>query len=147
MLNVLIYSMIWLKKHYIPFLPGVISRLIRLIFCMEIRPTATFGKNIILNHNGLGCVFHENVIIGDNVNIYQNVTLGGKGNKKPTGYNCPIIMEGATIYAGACVLGPITIGKNSEVGANAVVLEDVPDNCIAVGVPARIIKKQVDDKR
>ena len=79
-------------------------------------------------------------IIGDDVTIYQGVTLGGTG--KDTGKRHPTILNGVTIGAGAKVLGPITIGNNSKVGAGAIVLKDVPDNCTVVGNPGRIVKKQ-----
>ena len=86
-------------------------------------------------HQGLGCVIGPNVVIGDNVAILQNVTLGAKGNGT---YNPPTIGNGVMIGAGAAILGDVKIGNNVRIGANSVVLSDVPDNCIAVGAPARI---------
>lgn len=123
----------YLKK--IPLLPKLTRGLIRILFSFEVHPTAEISPSVEFVHNGLGCVFHERVVIEDEVKIYQNVTLGGNG-KAVGGYNCPIIKRGAVIYAGACVLGPVTIGEGAVVGANAVVLSDVPDRCLAVGVPA-----------
>ena len=93
---------------------------------------------------GVGCVIHERCTIGDNVEIYQNVTIGGNGKENQPSPGIPTIKNNVKIYAGACVLGPIVIGDNSIVGANAVVLCDVPDNSIAVGVPAKIMQKSKD---
>lgn len=91
-----------------------------------------------------GTVIHERCKIGDNCEIYQNVTVGGNGKKDSPWSRVPIIGDNVKIYAGACLLGPITIGNNVVIGANAVVLCNVPDNSIAVGVPARIIVKNED---
>ena len=137
---------IWMQKCHqkrSPILPQMIRIIIRVLFSFEIHPTANIADGAEFVHNGLGCVFHEHVTIEDGVKIYLNVTLGGNG--KPTqGPNCPTIKKGATIYAGACVLGPVTIGENAVVAANAVVRFNVPDQCLAAGVPA-IIKKRMDD--
>lgn len=93
---------------------------------------------------GGGCVIHERSKIGDNCEIYQNVTIGGNGKKDSSWPRVPIIKDNVKIYAGACLLGPITIGNNAVIGANAVVLCDVPDDCIAVGVPAKIHHKSIN---
>lgn len=130
----------YLKK--IPLLPNLIRKWIRVLYALEIFPTTDLGNNVAFYHDGLGCVIHERVVIEDNVNIYQNVTLGGNGKENQPYPGVPHICEGATIYAGACVLGPVRIGKNAVVGANAVVLCDVPDNCVAVGIPAEIREKK-----
>ena len=106
---------------------------------IEIHPGATIGRRVFIDH-GDGVVIGETTIIGDDVTIYQGVTLGGTG--KDTGKRHPTILNGVTIGAGAKVLGPITIGNNSKVGAGAIVLKDVPDNCTVVGNPGRIVKKQ-----
>ena len=136
-----------MRKSYlrrVPILPRFISVMLRFLYSCEIQPTADISPRAALIHRGLGCVFHENVVIEDGVKIYQNVTLGGGSGKSNTGLEkgCdhPVIKKDAVIYAGACVLGPITVGENSIVGANAVVLQDVPPNSLAVGVPA-VIKK------
>lgn len=93
------------------------------------------GQNFHPEHY-LGLVIGPGVVIGNNCTTYQQVTIGQKNGKYPT------IGENVTLYAGCKVLGNINIGNNVEIGANAVVLKDVPDNCIAVGVPARIISKE-----
>ena len=106
---------------------------------IEIQPGATIGRRVFIDH-GDGVVIGETTIIGDDVTIYQGVTLGGTG--KDIGKRHPTILNGVTIGAGAKVLGPITIGNNSQVGAGAIVLKDVPDNCTVVGNPGRIVKKE-----
>lgn len=106
---------------------------------IEIHPGAQIGRRVFIDH-GDGVVIGETTIVGDDVTIYQGVTLGGTG--KDVGKRHPTILNGVTIGAGAKVLGPITIGNNSKVGAGAIVLKDVPDNCTVVGNPGRIVKKQ-----
>ena len=105
---------------------------------IEIHPGAQIGRRVFIDH-GDGVVIGETTIIGDDVTIYQGVTLGGTG--KDTGKRHPTIGNGVTIGAGAKVLGPITIGDHSKVGAGAIVLKDVPPNCTVVGNPGRIVKK------
>lgn len=116
------------------------SKIIRIIFAMDIVPSIKLGTNVEFVHNGLGCVFHPKTIIGDNCKIYQNVTIGGNGkivnNKKNSG--APEIEDNVAIFAGACVLGPIKIGRNSIIGANSVVTKNVPPNSLVVGNPAVI---------
>ena len=91
------------------------------------------GKGLLLPHNGLGVVIHPKVVIGKNVKILQNVTIGGR-----EGSGLPIIKDNVEIGAGAVILGNIIIGSHSKIGANAVVISNVPDNSIAVGVPAQV---------
>lgn len=122
-------------------IPKLISKMIRLMYGCDIQPTVQIDREAELVHGGLGCVFHENIVIERRARIYQNVTLGGNGKQtSPAGANHPVIREGATVYAGACVLGPIEVGAGATVGANAVVLSDVPAGATAVGVPARMIE-------
>ena len=106
---------------------------------IEIHPGAKIGEGLFIDH-GDGVVVGETAVIGDNVTIYQGVTLGGTG--KDSGKRHPNIGNGVTIGAGAKVLGPITVGDNSKVGAGAIVLKDVPPNCTVVGNPGRIVKKK-----
>ena len=105
---------------------------------IEIHPGATIGRRVFIDH-GDGVVIGETTIIGDDVTIYQGVTLGGTG--KDTGKRHPTILNGVTIGAGAKVLGPIKIGDNVRIAAGAVVLDEIPDNCTAVGVPARVVRR------
>lgn len=106
---------------------------------IEIHPGATIGRRVFIDH-GDGVVIGETTVIGDDVTIYQGVTLGGTG--KDVGKRHPTVCNGVTIGAGAKVLGPIEIGDHSKVGAGAIVLKNVPPNCTVVGNPGRIVKKQ-----
>ena len=111
-------------------------------FCnMDIHPAATIGRRVFIDH-GIGVVIGETAIVEDDVLIYQGVTLGGVSLSK--GKRHPTIKSNSVIGSGAKILGNITVGKNSKVGANSVVICDVPKNSTAVGVPAKIIKR--DDK-
>lgn len=106
---------------------------------IEIHPGAQIGRRVFIDH-GDGVVIGETTIIGDDVTIYQGVTLGGTG--KDIGKRHPTIGNGVTIGAGAKVLGNIRVGDHCKVGAGAIVLKDVPDNCTVVGNPGRIVKKE-----
>lgn len=106
---------------------------------IEIHPGAQIGRRVFIDH-GDGVVIGETTIIGDDVTIYQGVTLGGTG--KDVGKRHPTIGNGVTIGAGAKVLGPITVGNHSKIGAAAVVLKDVPDHCTVVGNPGRVVRKK-----
>lgn len=106
---------------------------------IEIHPGAQIGRRVFIDH-GDGVVIGETTVIGDDVTIYQGVTLGGTG--KDVGKRHPTIGSGVTIGAGAKVLGPINIGNNVKIGAAAVVLKDVPDNCTVVGNPGRVVQKK-----
>lgn len=105
---------------------------------IEIHPGATIGKGLFIDH-GIGVVIGETAIIGDNVTLYQGVTLGGTGKEK--GKRHPTIGNNVMISAGAKVLGSFTIGENSKIGAGSVVLSEVPANSTVVGVPGRIVKR------
>lgn len=112
---------------------------------VEIHPAVEVGKRFFIDH-GTGVVIGETAVIGDDVTIYQGVTLGGTG--KDTGKRHPTIGNNVMIGAGAKVLGPLVIGDNSRIAAGAVVLADIPPNSTAVGVPARVVKRdgvRVDD--
>ncbi len=125
------------QKGYV-LLARLLSQRARHKTGIEIHPGAQIGRRVFIDH-GDGVVIGETARIGDDVTIYQGVTLGGTG--KDTGKRHPNIGNGCTIGAGAKVLGPITIGNNCKVGAGAIVLKDVPDNCTVVGNPGRIVKK------
>lgn len=105
---------------------------------IEIHPGAVIGKGFFIDH-GSGVIIGETAIIGDNVTLYQGVTLGGTG--KETGKRHPTIGDNVMISAGAKVLGSFTVGENSKIGAGSVVIEEVPPNCTVVGVPGRIVKR------
>ena len=124
------------RKEYF-FLARLISQLSRFFTGIEIHPGAKIGEGILIDH-GIGVVIGEATIIGNRVTIYQGVTLGATGNEKQWKRH-PTIGDDVVIGSGAKVLGPINIGDNVKIGSNAVVLQDVPSNATAVGIPARII--------
>lgn len=124
------------RKHY--FLARWISQRTARKTGIEIHPGATIGKGLFIDH-GIGVVIGETTIIGDNVTLYQGVTLGGTGKEK--GKRHPTIGNNVMISAGAKVLGSFTIGENSKIGAGSVVLSEVPPNSTVVGVPGRIVKR------
>lgn len=115
----------------------IISQWARSKTGIEIHPGATIGKGLFIDH-GMGVVIGETAIIGDNCLLYQGVTLGGTGKEK--GKRHPTLGNNVLVGAGAKVLGPFTVGNNVKIAANAVVLNAIPDNCTAVGVPARVVK-------
>ncbi|MFD1850728.1 serine O-acetyltransferase EpsC [Oceanobacillus bengalensis] len=123
-------------KRRLFFLARVISQISRFFTGIEIHPGAIIGRRFFIDH-GMGVVIGETCEIGDNVTLFQGVTLGGTGKEK--GKRHPTIKDNALISTGAKVLGSITIGENSKVGGGAVVVKDVPDNCTVVGVPGRIV--------
>ena len=123
----------------IPFIPRFISYLTRIITGIEIHPKAQIGNRFFIDH-GEGVVIGETTIIGDDVLIYQQVTLGGTGNEH--GKRHPTIGNNVIIGAGAKILGNITIGDNTRVGAGSVVVEDVPEHCTVVGVPGRVVQQK-----
>lgn len=132
-----------LHKWNIPLIPRMISYATRIITGIEIHPAAKIGRRFFIDH-GEGVVIGETTEIGDDVLIYQQVTLGGTG--KEHGKRHPTLGNGVIVGAGAKVLGSITLGNNVRVGAGSVVIEDVPENSTVVGIPGRIIKRNNTDK-
>lgn len=124
------------------FLARVISQLARFFTGIEIHPGAKIGKGLFIDH-GMGVVIGETTEIGDNVTIYHGVTLGGTG--KETGKRHPTVEDNVVIGAGAKVLGPILLRNGSRVGANTVVLKEVPENATVVGCAGRNIVKNAND--
>ena len=125
-------------KHGLMFLARWVSQRAVRKTGIEIHPGATIGRRLVIDH-GTGIVIGETTEIGDDVLIYQGVTLGGTG--KDTGKRHPTIGNNVMISAGAKVLGPFKIGDNSRVAAGAVVLEEVPPNSTVVGIPARVVRQ------
>ncbi len=123
------------KKHY--FAARLVSQTARALTGIEIHPGATIGKGLFIDH-GSGVVIGETAQIGENCTIYQGVTLGGTG--KDTGKRHPTLGNNVMVGAGAKVLGPFTIGDNAKIAANAVVLEAIPPDSTAVGIPARVVR-------
>ncbi|HBC97657.1 MAG TPA: serine O-acetyltransferase [Clostridium sp.] len=126
-------------KRKLFFIARAISQLSRMLTGIEIHPGAKIGKGLFIDH-GMGVVIGETAEIGDNVTLYHGVTLGGTG-KDDTGKRHPTVGNNVFIGSGAKILGPIVVGDNVKIGANAVVLENIPSDCTAVGIPARIIYK------
>ncbi len=126
----------------IPILPRVVSHISRMLTGIEIHPGATIGRGLFIDH-GMGVVVGETSEIGNNVTMYQGVTLGGTGQER--GKRHPTIGDNVMIGVGAKILGAITVGENSKIGAGAVVLNDVPPNSTAVGVPAKVVTFHVPD--
>ena len=123
------------------FLPRFISGIGLFLTTIDIHPAANIGRRVFIDH-GTGVVIGETTIIGDDVIIYQQVTLGGVSTSK--GKRHPTIENNVVIGAGSKILGNITIGENSKVGANSVVIKDVPPGCTAIGIPARVLKRGYD---
>ncbi len=129
----------WLKVHDVPILPRIISQLARWLTGVEIHPSAKIGTGFFIDH-GMGVVIGETAEIGDYVTLFQGVTLGGTGKER--GKRHPTLGNHVVVGAGAKILGGITIGDNVKIGANSVVLKNVPPNSTVIGVPARVIKTQ-----
>lgn len=129
----------WMYKKKL-FTPArVVSQFFRFFTGIEIHPGAKIGKGLFIDH-GMGVVIGETTEIGDNCLIYQGVTLGGTG--KDVGKRHPTLGNNVMVGAGARVLGPFVVGDNVKIAANAVVLETIPPNSTAVGVPARVITRK-----
>lgn len=128
----------WFYKKKLFTIARVISQISRSRTGIEIHPGATIGKGLFIDH-GMGVVIGETAEIGDNCLIYQGVTLGGTGKDK--GKRHPTLGNNVMVGSGAKVLGPFKVGDNVKIAANAVVLAEIPSNCTAVGVPARIINR------
>tara|TARA_B100000686_G_C16775384_1_gene968070 strand:- start:1147 stop:1716 length:570 start_codon:yes stop_codon:yes gene_type:complete len=132
---------LWNLKFYL--LARMLSQFSRFLTGIEIHPKAKIGKNLFIDH-GMGVVIGETSEIGENVTIYHNVTLGGiapsinSDNQRDVKRH-PTLKDDVVVGSGAQILGPIIIGKNSKIGANAVVTKDVPENAIMVGIPAKNI--------
>lgn len=127
---------LYLRKHY--FLARWISQRAARKTGIEIHPGATIGKGLFIDH-GHGVIIGETAIVGDNVTLYQGVTLGGTG--KEQGKRHPTIGDNVMISAGAKILGSFTVGANSKIGAGSVVLQEIPPNSTVVGVPGRVVKR------
>ena len=128
----------WFNLKDMKFAARLISQTARFLTGIEIHPGAKIGKGLLIDH-GSGVVIGETAVIGDNCLLYQGCTLGGTG--KDQGKRHPTLGNNVMVGCGAKVLGPFTVGDNTKIAANAVVLESVPANCTAVGVPARIVKQ------
>jgi serine O-acetyltransferase len=127
---------LWLAGHHLP--ARLLSQFTRFLTGVEIHPGASIGRRLFIDH-GMGVVIGETAVVGDDVMLYHGVTLGGKSRHGivPGARRHPALHDGVTVGAGAKILGPITIGQWSTVGANAVVTRDAPPRSILLGIPAR----------
>lgn len=127
----------WLYLHHIPVLPMMIKASIRILWGGVIPYQADIGAGTLIGYQGLGVVIHKKCVIGKRCHISQNVTIGGTGGFP----DVPVLSDNVEIGAGANIIGPVHIGNNVIIGAGAVVITDIPDNSVAVGVPAKVVKK------
>ena len=141
-LHALIMHRIAHKLRYwkIPLIPRLISNISRFLTGIEIHPAARIGRRFFIDH-GMGVVIGETTIIGDDVLLYQGVTLGGSGNEH--GKRHPTLGNNIVVGSGAKVLGNIEIGSNSRIGAGSVVIDNVPENSTVTGVPGRIVRQKL----
>jgi serine O-acetyltransferase len=126
----------YLHRHGMPVIPRGIMHVARFLTGIEIHPGATIGERFFIDH-GMGVVIGETAEIGDNVMLYQGVTLGGTSTRRVKRH--PTLRDNVTVGAGAKVIGGITVGENSQIGAGSVVVTNVPANATVVGVPGHIV--------
>jgi serine O-acetyltransferase len=136
-----IAGFLWRKRWYL--LARFISHIGKILTTVEIHPGATIGRRFFVDH-GTGVVIGETAEIGDDVTLYQGVTLGGTSLEK--GKRHPTLEDGVIVGSGAQILGPVTVGQGARVGANAVVVKDVPAGATMVGIPARMVMKRKSEK-
>lgn len=128
------------NKLRLRILAKLVSLFIRIVFSAQIPPEVKIGRGTVLGYAGLSIVLHKNTVIGTNCRIGSGVTLGSNNPD----VRAPTIGDNSFVATGAKILGGVIVGKNCVIGANSVVLNDVPDNCIAVGVPAKVVKRGID---
>lgn len=128
----------WLYKHNVKLLARMISQTTRWFTGIEIHPGATIGRRCFIDH-GMAVVIGETTEIGDDVTLYQGVTLGGTG--KDTGKRHPTIGDRVTVSTGAKVLGPFHVGDDVRIGAGSIVLKEIPSGSTVVGIPGRVVKR------
>lgn len=132
----------WLFRHHIPVLPKIIYYIQYFLFNSSVPASCSIGGGTKFAYGGIAVVIHARAAIGKNCVIGQCVTIGGRSKH----YQVPKIGDNVYIGAGAKILGPITVGNNSVIGAGAVVLKDVPENSVVVGIPAKVIKTNINSK-
>lgn len=132
----------YLYRKKVPVIPKLINFLIRLLHNCAVYSETSIGVGTTFGYGGIAVVIHKRSVIGKNCMIGSNVTIGGRSKS----IDVPVIGDHVYIATGAKILGAVKIGDNAVIGANAVVITDVPANCIAAGVPARIIKENIDPK-
>ncbi len=130
----------WLYRHHIPILPRLIYILQFLLFNSSVPASCKIGKGTKFGYYGMAVVLHARSVIGRNCVIGTCVTIGGKSGW----HEVPIIGNNVHIASGVKILGPVRIGNNVQIGANAVVTKDIPDNCVVAGIPAKIIAQNIN---
>ncbi len=129
----------WLYLHRVPALPNLLHTASLVLFSADMSPAATIGPGFRIAHS-VGIVIGEDVRAGRNLQLFPNVTLGGR-NRTRDGRSMPTLGDNVSVFSGACVLGPIEVGDDVSIGANSVVLSDVPAKSVVVGAPAKIVGK------
>ncbi|HET9862485.1 MAG TPA: DapH/DapD/GlmU-related protein [Steroidobacteraceae bacterium] len=128
----------WLFRHGVPLLPKLLTLFNRVLFAVQLPAGTRLGRGVKLNYSGLGTVLHARVVIGDRVEIGPGVVIGGRSKI----HEVPIIEDDVLIGVGAKILGPVRVGRGAVIGANAVVLDDVPAGAVVGGIPARILRRR-----
>lgn len=126
----------WLWKKRVPLIPQLLSLFNRVVFATQLPASAQLGRGVRLNYSGLGTVIHKRAIVGDHVEIGPGVVIGGRSEI----WEVPVIEDGVQIGVGAKILGPVRVGREAIIGANAVVLRDVPPGAVVGGIPAKILR-------
>lgn len=126
-----------LHRWRVPVLPKLCYAFNRIVFTTVVPPGVQLGNGVLLGYKGLGVIIHRRAVIGNNVLVGAHVTIGGRGEY----HEVPVIEDDVMIGTGAKILGPVRIGRGARIGANAVVLQDVPAGATAVGIPARILTR------
>jgi len=130
----------WLRRHHIPLLPHLLQGIGQVLFSAVVPPEAEIGRGTALGYRGLGIIIHGRAVIGSNVMIGPGVTIGGRSGH----HDVPIIGDDVFIGTGAKILGPLTVGNGSVIGANAVVTRDVPARTVVAGIPATVIRTDIN---
>jgi serine O-acetyltransferase len=132
----------WLWKRHVPLLPRILTLFNRLVFATQLPAQTTLGRGVRLNYSGLGTVIHARAVIGNRVEIGPGVVIGGRSQL----HDVPVIEDDVQIGVGAKVLGPVRVGRGAIIGANAVVLHDVPAGAVVGGIPARLLRTRAHEK-
>jgi len=128
----------WLWRRRVPLLPRLIYGAMRIVFAVSLPASVRIGQGVVLGYSGLGTVIHARCVLGDRVVVGSGVTIGGRSGH----LDVPIIEDDVDIGTGAKILGPIRVGRGAVIGANAVVIHDVPPFAVVAGVPAKVLRIQ-----